>query len=112
MVWSNIVPFKVSDTKRKNVDAVAELEGRLISLENCCQLNPFVKGDVVEWKTGFRNRTYPAYCKQAIVSKVLDSPVIDNRDLEPMDLLIGFIDDDGDYRENLVDHRRFKIFRR
>jgi hypothetical protein len=77
----------------------------------------FKPGDIVVWKPGCKNRRRPSYGEPAIVAEVLDTPVsgdtVDSGTAyfrEPLDLIIGLLDEDGDYYLFHVDKRRFKPY--
>lgn len=74
-------------------------------------------GMLVKWKQGLRNKKKPSYDEPAIVIEILDSPVIGKSDesgssyfREPLDLIAGFLDDDGDFVVFHYDSRRFMPF--
>jgi len=76
----------------------------------------YTKGDIVQWKDGLRNRAYPAYGEPVIVISLLESPVFGSDDSgtpqfrEPLDAILGWIDDDGDMICFHYDRRRFRKF--
>ena len=79
----------------------------------------FEPGDVVKWKKGLKNKKSPEEEQSAIVIQVLDEPVIqDERDSgtpyfrEPLDLILGVLDQDGDLMLYHYDKRRFEIVER
>jgi len=80
------------------------------------RVSDFRPGDIVKWKTGLRNRRRPTYGDVAIVIEKLKEPVFDESEKsagsayfrEPLDLIIGIIDDDGDFLCYHVDSRRFE----
>lgn len=76
---------------------------------------PFAVGDIVTWKTGLRNRRFPGVDTPAIVTKVLgpreahvnpEESALRPFYREPLDLVIGFLDEDDDFAEVYVDSRR------
>jgi hypothetical protein len=77
----------------------------------------FQPGDLVMWKVGMKNRLRPAEGAPAIVIDVLPAPVFANdRDAgstdyrEPLDLVLGLLDEDDDFSVYHFDQRRFKSF--
>ena len=78
----------------------------------------FKAGQIVRWKRGLKNRKQPEYDQPAIVRMVLNPPIIDLFDgntgsmyyREPLSLLIGTIDEYGDFFELHVDGRRFEPY--
>lgn len=75
----------------------------------------FVRGQFVEWKPNLRNRDLPGYGQPAVVLEVLATPLIDEREpsdspfyREPLDLVLGLLDGDGDLAAIHFDSRRFK----
>ncbi len=75
----------------------------------------FNPGDLVSWKSGLKNRTKPNYSEPAIVIDVLESPIFDSTNnsgspyfKEPLDIIVGFVDDDGDFLTMYYDSRRFE----
>lgn len=79
------------------------------------KVNAFQPGDLVTWKKGMSNRRIPRKAEPAIVTRVLTTPVFDGDQRgpylnEPLDLVLGLIDADGDLIEYHFDSRRFKHF--
>ncbi|MCU0782758.1 MAG: hypothetical protein MUF81_01660 [Verrucomicrobia bacterium] len=77
----------------------------------------FEKGMLVEWKPGLQNKKKPRYGEPGIVVEVLGVPVLGQTDesgsayfREPLDLIVGFIEDDGDFVVFHYDQRRFKPY--
>jgi hypothetical protein len=77
----------------------------------------FKPGDIVKWKAGLRNRLLPKYEEPAIVVQVLDRPEFDqSRDAgstyfrEPLDVVLGILDSDGDFSLFHLDRRRFEPY--
>jgi hypothetical protein len=74
------------------------------------------EGQIVRWKAGMKNRNYPEYGEEVIVTEVLENPLIDHTEREsgspyfrePLSIKIGeFVE--GDFVEFHVDGRRFEI---
>lgn len=79
--------------------------------------NDFNEGEFVCWKPGLMNRRRPAEGEPAIVVKVLEEPVYDEEKdagsptfREPLDLVLGLIDEDEDFLTFHFDSRRFHVF--
>lgn len=75
-------------------------------------------GDVVSWKPGMRNRTLPNYRQPAIVIEKLQYPIFDESQNagsqyfhEPLDLRVGFLDDNNRFVIYFYDSRRFEKYR-
>lgn len=75
-------------------------------------------GDIVSWKAGMRNRTLPNYKQPAIVIERLQYPIFDESQNagsqyfhEPLDLRVGFLDDNNQFVTYFYDSRRFEKFR-
>jgi hypothetical protein len=73
----------------------------------------------VKWKEGLRNRKYPAINEPVIVVRVLDTPFFDDSEKpysalfrEPLDILLGLVDSEGDLVTFHYDRRRFEPFKR
>lgn len=74
-------------------------------------------GLLAVWKRGLKNRRFPAYGEPTIVMEVLEQPVVDSEHgagwpyfREPLDLLLGIVDKDGDFLVYHYDHRRFEPY--
>ena len=78
----------------------------------------FHKGQLVKWKAGLKNRATPAYNEAAVVREVKAAPVYDTCEQgrcagspyfgEPLTVVLGIFDPDGDFLEYRVDERRFE----
>lgn len=74
----------------------------------------FLPGTLVQWKTFMKNRRYPAYGRPAVVVGRIQAPVSD-RDAdgdyrEPEDIILGFIDGEGNFRTFGFASCRFQVF--
>jgi hypothetical protein len=72
-------------------------------------------GQLVRWKPGMRNRRFPKYGEPAIVIGPADGIIIAEQDepaspyfREPLDLVIGILDEDGDFICFHVDSHRLE----
>jgi hypothetical protein len=116
------------DNMLNGADHMAELEQELVNdrdehllaLQRRFALTPamgFRPGQIVQWKTGMKNRVCPLYEEPAIVIEVLNPPAIDtNKELdgtnlyrEPLNLVLGVQDVDGDFYTWHFDGRRFEV---
>lgn len=77
----------------------------------------FTEGQVVKWKKGLKNRRLPKEKQPAIVMDVPSQPLIDSqRDVgspyfhETLDIVLGVIDEEGDFVTFFFDRRRFESF--
>ena len=77
----------------------------------------FKQGQIVVWKENMRNRKKPEYGQPVIVVDVLKEPLKDLSSPgsayfnEPLDLVIGFFDEYGDWIVLHVDARCFELFK-
>lgn len=75
----------------------------------------FTPGQLVKWKPGMINKKIPGENEVGIVIEMLEEPLRDNdgRDAgspyfrEPLDLVLGVFDQDGDFITFYFDSRRF-----
>lgn len=77
--------------------------------------SPLAVGDIVVWKTGLKNKKFPAYGQPVVVTRRLSDALVANTTEsgtpyfnEPLNIAIGFIDPDGDFSEFHMDARRFE----
>lgn len=77
----------------------------------------FKPGDIVRWKPSMKNRKRPAYGEPAVVVNVLSDPIHESKEdagspyyHEPLTLVLGVIDSDGDLLLFHYDSRRFEPF--
>jgi hypothetical protein len=78
--------------------------------------HPFVKGQLLQWKEGLKNKPTPAYGEPIIVVEVLKKPVFDEEQKsasgpyfrEPLTLIAGVIYSNGDFMCFHFDGRRFE----
>lgn len=89
---------------------------RLLELEASLRVeHTFEPGDLVRFKDGLRNRRRPDDDEVAVVVEHLPEPVVDGEEgsgspyfREPLDLIVGLIDDDGDFVTFHLDSRRME----
>lgn len=74
----------------------------------------FQPGQLVRWKPELKNRKFPAYGECGVVVSVLPEPVMDAGNdsgsqyfREPLDIVLGFVDGEGDFITYHFDSRRF-----
>lgn len=91
--------------------SVPLLQERMTALTTCECFQP---GDLVQWKTGLKNKRLPKADQLGVVVETLPSPITDGDKgssgsyfLEPLDIKIGLIDEDGDFVIFHYDSRRF-----
>jgi len=78
--------------------------------------NVFIKGQLVTWKLGLKNKQKPRIGEPAIVVKVLENPIFDTEQnsgspyfKEPLDMIIGVFEEEHEaFILFHVDKRRFK----
>lgn len=78
---------------------------------------PFRSGDLLVWKEGLQNKKMPPYNVPVIVIEQIPTPIFDTEKSsgsayfrEPLNLVAGFIDDDGDFVIFHFDAKRFKKY--
>lgn len=99
-----------------DMDRINERINDLVELRNRYETYHTLKpGMLVRWKAGLKNKKRPEYNEPAIVMEVLLDPLRDNENgagsayyREPLDLLLGLIDGDGDFVIFHFDQRRFE----
>ncbi len=95
-----------------SIDEVDALKSRFQQFNQCEVLRP---GMVVTWKLGLRNKRFPRYGQPAIVVQVLAEPILDEVEnaghtywREPLDVVLGMLDPEGDMLTWHYDSRRFR----
>ncbi len=121
---------KQSALERRLIEAIKErAENRIFEdmpkhIENLKQIGisfvkeyNFTKGDIVVWKNNLKNKIRPAYGEPCFVLDILQTPAIDEEKSagtpyfnEPLDLVLGMIDEDGDFVVFHYDKRRFEPY--
>ena len=93
----------------------AERQALLEAHRRLAERHAFSIGELVRWKPGLRNRPLPECEQLAIVLEVLERPVENAGEptespyfREPLDLVLGVIDGDGDLAAFHFDGRRFE----
>lgn len=84
------------------------------AFENFQADHDFRAGQLVQWKRGFKHKKSAG---PFVVIDVLDEPIFDNEESagspyfrEPLDIVLGYIDNDADFVTFYYDHRRFESF--
>jgi hypothetical protein len=109
----------LEEARREDAVEVLDVGERIHELRRChgqfhrpVKFNP---GDIVKWKRPLKNKRRPRYDEPAIVMEVLSEPRIDPTTEtgstyfgEPLDIILGIIDPDGDFAVFHYDHRRFE----
>jgi len=74
-------------------------------------------GMLAQWKPGMKNRQTPEYGMPMVVVSVLTDPFLDTKFdsgsiyfREPLDIILGFIDEDGEFSALHYDSRRFETY--
>ena len=101
---------------RKITAADRALRQRLLELEAALRVTHDMQpGDLVRFKDGMRNKLRPGTGEPAVVVERLAEPVYDTEEgsgssyfREPLDLVVGLIDEDGDFTLYHVDSRRME----
>ncbi|WP_131824131.1 hypothetical protein [Mycobacteroides abscessus] len=75
------------------------------------------EGQLIRWKQGLKNKRRPAYGEPAVVVNLLAEPIessVDNPGStyfrEPLDMIIGVLDDEKELAIYYVDRRRFEPY--
>jgi hypothetical protein len=91
---SRPLPEAVAMTLRERFDAISKVED-------------FAPGDIIVQKDGLK--AYTIENDLAVVVRLVDMPPeINGSTWPPRDIIIGFVDEDGDFMEHFADKRRFK----
>jgi len=101
-------------TRNEPYEELSKLKQKVDTLlQPTSTFNPF---DVVKWKKGLKNKKYPEEEQLAMVIQELEEPIIQSeRDSgtpyfrEPLDIILGVLDQDGDLMLYHYDKRRFEI---
>ena len=103
-----------AETSRPPQEVAQQLTKRFQSLSKPCRFSP---GQLVKWKADLKNRRRPHDGEPAIVVAHLETPILrDEHDSgssyfrEPLDLVLGILDSDGDFLCYHYDSRRFEAF--
>ena len=98
------------------VENIDSLKSKLSNLSKLFSKEyEFSKGQFIKWKPSLKNKHKPRINEPAIVISLLDTPVYDkDKDsgspyfLEPLDMVIGILEEDHDtFMLFYVDRRRF-----
>lgn len=113
----------LEEAKRQQRVTVIDMPQRIEELKKCyrqlARKVQFKPGDIVKWKSSLKNRKKPGYGEPAIVIDVLNEPRSDPETEsgstyfgEPLDIVLGLIDEAGDFLVYYYDHRRFELWNR
>lgn len=79
--------------------------------------NEYRAGEIVKWKNNLKNRRKPKYLEPAIVIEhIKDNPSLNSAAegsslyREPLDLVLGLVDEEGDFDIYYFDSRRFESY--
>lgn len=107
---------------RKNTEqkvVVIDAEQLVHAYEQFTKKHTFKPGQLVTWKPGLKNFKRPNYGEPAIVVEVLDEPIYTTQESAgspyfhmPMDIVLGLIDEEGDFLVFHFDSRRFQPYKR
>ena len=108
----NLVQSRTQRTLDRRLPAYQKLlQEQLASLNS---KEGFQTGDILFWKQGLKNKRAPLYGEPVIVVEVLETPIRPEREgpgsayfREPLDLLIGVLDEEDEMQIFHVDSRRF-----
>lgn len=111
---SDALVDEVRDELASTSPSADEMEALQARLQCFAAQEHFKPGMLVTWKPGLRNKRLPRYGQPAIVVEVLPEPLLDLSDSpelpywrEPLDLLLGILDAEGDLLTWHYDSRRF-----
>ncbi|MEM4720893.1 MAG: hypothetical protein QXT73_02350 [Candidatus Methanomethylicaceae archaeon] len=98
---------------------VVDVERLLQAYEQLTKKHTFKPGQLVTWKPGLKNFRRPNYDEPAVVVEVLEEPIYNTQDSVgspyfrmPMDIVLGLIDEDGDFMMYHFDSRRFQPYKK
>ena len=101
-------------------ESVNDQHEQLLALQRRFEMQPpesLKPGQIVQWKPGMKNKRIPDYGEPAIVMEVLSLPIFDTDSFdagtkyfrEPLSLILGIHDPDGDFALFHYDGRRFEV---
>lgn len=98
-----------------DTDYIEELKTCYIALSEKVK---FQKGQLVKWKNRMQNKRLPKKNQPAIVVATLDEPIFEDKFpagstyyKEPLDIILGVINDDGGFLTFYHDSRRFELYK-
>lgn len=108
---------KVENRKIEDIDSYIKSLQKRTNL--FLQEHDLKKRDVVIWKEGLKNKVRPAYGEPCTVLDILHNPIFDNDKNsgspyfnEPLDLVLGIIDEENDFLILHCDKRRFQPYKK
>lgn len=117
-----LIKSLIHDALMENESSNLTLKEKLQLLKECKELisnkYDFKIGDIAKWKPNLKNRGMPEYDEPMIVLETLEIPILDNEDgpsstyfNEPLDIVVGFIADEGEFISYYFDSRRLQLFK-
>ena len=103
--------------EQDELSGLSESERLSFLYEQYQEKRRFKPGQLVQWKLGMRYRELPNYKQPAVVIQHLNKPIIFTQVesgspyyREPLDLIIGVVDESGDFLRMHADSQRFELF--
>jgi hypothetical protein len=100
---------------RKTEPASAETVKRFYEVYT--ERHEFREGQLVKWKPGLKDRTFPAEGEPAVVVRLLEQPVFDNMQnsglpnfFEPYDIVLGLVGSDGTFITFHFNRQKFEPY--
>jgi hypothetical protein len=105
--------------KERRSNSSSDIETLIEKVNEFQRKEEIKKGNIVIWKKGLKNKKYPKEGQPAYVLDVQEDSFIAEKDLkrdpgsayflEPLNLKLAFIDDDGDLMVFYYDKSRFEV---
>lgn len=103
---------------RQIPDMKQHISNLLSSCKEMEKTYDFKRGDVIIWKKGLKNKARPSINEPIVVLEILEKPIFDVVEKgasspyfqEPLDLVAGLVDEDGDFIIFHYDKRRFEPY--
>jgi len=103
------------ESERYDKDHIDELR---LCYKSLLEKARFQEGQIVKWKKYMKNKKLPKRNQPAIVVKMLDEPILEDKIPlsspyygEPLDVLLGIFHDDGSFITFYYDSRRFEVLK-
>ena len=118
-----LIKSLIQDALLENSSGNLSIDDKLNLLKKCSNaLNTkqlFKIGDFVQWKPNLKNRAMPDYNEPMIVVDLIDEPIFDEEEgpssvyyNEPLDIILGMIDEDDEFITFFYDSRRIQKFKK